>query len=87
MLRRLLQLAAGMDTTDTVALARALDMTPERLRQMLEALQKLGFVEEIVPGCDVPCERCPLRAACLFRLRPRVWILTRRGERALRTRP
>ncbi len=83
MLRKLLHLAIGLDTADTVTLARALNVSPEQMRQMLDHLKRLGYLEEVVPGCEQPCERCPLRSACLYRHQPRVWTLTRKGDRAL----
>jgi len=83
MLRTLLQLAAGLDTSQTAALAHTLGISFGQVRQMLEHLERLGYLEEVVPGCAQPCERCPLRSACLFRRQPRVWMLTHKGKRLL----
>ena len=83
MLRTLLRLAVGQGSTDITALARAVNVTEVQMRLMLDHLKREGYLEEVVPGCERPCERCPLRSACLFRHQPRVWTLTRKGERAL----
>ncbi len=82
MLRAILRRAAGLDTADTATLARELRVTRHQIRRMLDDLERLGYLEEIVRGCEQPCERCPLRSACLYHHRPRVWTLTRKGERA-----
>lgn len=83
MLRRLLHLAVMKGTADIYTLASALDVSPQQARQMIGELERHGYFEQIAAGCEQPCERCPLRAACLYRNRPHVWILTRKGERFL----
>jgi predicted ArsR family transcriptional regulator len=82
-LEQLLRLAAGRGTAQTAELARDLEVTPALVRQMLEELTRQGYLETVVAGCSTPCERCPLHAACLYRNQPRIWILTRKGEKWL----
>lgn len=83
MLRRLLRLAAARGSIDINELAAELETRPAMVEQMLERLQQEGYLRAVVRGCSLPCERCPLRAACLYRRQPRIWSLTARGERWL----
>jgi hypothetical protein len=85
MLRKLLSLAVGQDTAEATALAREIGVSVRQVLQMIETLERLGYLEEVVTGCGQPCERCPMREACLFRHRPRLWALTRKGEKFLAT--
>lgn len=83
MLRKLLRLAIGHDTAEATALARELGVSLRQALQMIETLERHGCLEEIVIGCGQPCKRCPVREACLFRNHPRLWTLTRAGEKFL----
>jgi hypothetical protein len=86
MLRKLLGLAIDQDTAEATALAREMGVSVRQVLQMIETLERLGCLEEVVTGCGGPCERCPVREACLFRHRPRLWTLTRKGEQSLATK-
>ena len=81
MLKRLLHLVATEGAADVTALADALGVNPWQVQQMLADLERHGYLEEIAAGCSQPCQRCPLRAACLDRNRLRVWTLTCKGAR------
>jgi hypothetical protein len=85
MLRRLLSLAAGKGTRRTAEIARELNVSPALVEGLLEESARQGFLKSVVAGCSTPCESCPTEAACLFRSQPRVWALTRKGERMLRS--
>ena len=84
MLRQILRLAAGRGSMDIKALAVELGISPAMVEQMLEQLQQQGYLQSVVRGCSTPCERCPLRSACLYRRQPRVWSLTAKGEALLK---
>ena len=79
MLREVLRLAVERGTTRSEELARALDTSPELVREALAELVRRNYLQAVVPGCSTACERCPLRATCLYRRQPRVWMLTRKG--------
>ena len=81
MLRRLLHLVVTEGAAEVTALALALGASPRQTEQMLAELERRGYLEQIAAGCGQPCDRCPLRAACLYRHRARVWTLTRKGTR------
>jgi len=83
MLREVLRLAVERGTLNSAELARALDTGVELVDVMLEELVRRDYLQAVLPGCSAACERCPLRAACLYRCRPRVWMLTRKGEALL----
>ena len=85
MIKKLLRLAAAMGTARGAELAQLLDVTPAIVQQMLETLEQEGYLNSVVQGCSVPCERCPLHPACRFTNRPRIWVLTKKGERLLVT--
>ena len=86
MLEKILRLAVGKGTAKTTELARELDVTPALVRKMLEELTQRGYLEAVVPGCSMPCERCPLHAACAYRNQPRIWVLTQKGDMYLSLR-
>jgi hypothetical protein len=83
MLRKLLRLAAGLGTARSSELAQALGVSPGLAQQMLDVLERGSYLNSVVPGCSIPCERCPVRAACLFRNQPRIWVLTEKSEKFL----
>ncbi|OGA47917.1 MAG: hypothetical protein A3F74_22605 [Betaproteobacteria bacterium RIFCSPLOWO2_12_FULL_62_58] len=76
-------MTVAQGTVDIARLGRALHASPQQARHMIEELERLGYLDEVVAGCGQPCERCPLQQSCLFRNRPRLWKLTRKGERFL----
>jgi hypothetical protein len=85
MLRKLLFLAIGQDMGEATALAREMGVSVRQVVQMIDSLERLGYLDEGVTGCGQPCERCPVREACLFRNHPRLWTLTRKAEKFLAT--
>jgi hypothetical protein len=42
-------------------------------QQTVEVLERAGYLNSVVQGCLVPCQRCPLHAACLSSNGPRIW--------------
>lgn len=58
-------------------------MSPELVRLVLEELVRRDYLRALAPGCSGGCGCCPLRAACLYRGRPRVWMLTGKGDSLL----
>lgn len=80
MLKDVLDLVARRGTTRIGELARMLDASPEAVLQALDGLVRLGYLEAVAPGRGTPCDHCPLSAACMYRRRPRVLRLTRKGE-------
>lgn len=83
MLRELLRLAAARGGVELGALARDLGVSPRQVEQMLEALERQGYLARSGAGCDAPCAGCPSSAACVRESRARLWMLTPKGARLL----
>jgi hypothetical protein len=79
MLRQLLHLAAQRGTIRSQELARSLGTSPELVDLALAELVRQDCLEAADAGGSNPCQRCPLRAACLHRCQPRIWTITRKG--------
>lgn len=79
MLMEVMRLAVERGILNSAELARALDTGPELVDVMLEELVRRHYLQAVLPGHSAACERCPMRAACLYRCQPRVWMLTRKG--------
>ena len=55
MLRKLLRLARDRSTIDLAGLARELCVSIDEVRQMVQVLERLGYIERVVLGCSQPC--------------------------------
>ena len=82
MLRRLLHLVIAQDTVDIARIAQTLGVSPRQARHAIEDLERLGYLDEVAPCGGELCGHCPLRSVCRSDCRPRLWRLTRAGERA-----
>jgi hypothetical protein len=83
MFRKVLRLTIERGTSRSDDLARDLNISPELLRLVLEELVRRDYLRALVPGCSAGCGCCPLRTACLYRSRPRVWMLTGKSDMLL----
>ena len=83
MLRKLLRLARDRSTIDMGALARELGVSIDEVRQMVQVLEQLGYVERTVLGCTQPCERCSFQPTCPSSHAPQLWHVTSKGEKCL----
>ena len=83
MLETLLRIIAAQGTERSAELARRLGVSHALMENMLEELARQGYLKAVVGECSVPCERCPLHAACLFRRQARIWALSPKGESLL----
>ena len=86
MLEELLRLVASKGTECSSELARRLGVSHALLENMIDELTRQGYLKAVVGGCSVPCARCPLHTACLFRGHARIWALGPKGERLLAKR-
>jgi len=85
-LETLLRIVASKGTECSAELARRLGVSHALTENMLDELVQQGYLKVVVGECSVPCERCPMHAACLFGRRARIWALSRKGERLLAKR-
>jgi predicted ArsR family transcriptional regulator len=83
MLDDVLRIVAAQGAESTAGLARRLGVSNALMESMLEDLAERGYLEAVVENCSVPCERCPLRSACLFGRQGRIWALAPKGQRFL----
>jgi len=82
----LLRIVASKGTECSSELARRLGVSHALTEDMLDELTRQGYLKAVVGECSVPCERCPMHAACLFDRQSRIWALSRKGERLLAKR-
>jgi len=75
-----LQLAVRRATASSAELAHALGVSTALVEPMLEELAQRGYLRLFAPGHAQPCERCPARAACLYRSQAPVWVLSAKGQ-------
>lgn len=83
MLETLLRMIASKGTECSFVLARRLGVSHALMENMIDDLVQQGYLEAVVGGCSVPCERCPEHTACLFRGQARIWALTPKGASLL----
>ncbi len=79
MFRKILRLAIEHGTARSDDLARELNVGPELLRSVLEELVRRDYLRALEPRNSAGCGGCPLRSACLYRGKTRVWMLTDKG--------
>ena len=61
-------------------LARSLDVDEAQIEPMLDTLERLGYLEQVRPGCAAgACSACEHAQGCTPVSRVRLWQLTRRG--------
>jgi len=82
-LETILRIVASKGTECSSELARRLGVSRALTKNMLDELTRQGYLKAVVGECSVPCERCPMHAACLFGRQARIWALSRKGERLL----
>jgi DNA-binding MarR family transcriptional regulator len=86
MLEDVLRIVASEGTASSAGLARRLGVSRALAEHMLEELARHGYLNAVAGECAAPCERCPLRSACLFGRRGRIWSLSPKGRRLLTRR-
>lgn len=79
MLERLLREVTAQGTVSSASLARSLGISEALAESMVEALRRMGYLQAAVGACPAPCDRCPVREACLFGGQARIWTLGRKG--------
>ena len=85
-LETLLRIVALKGTECSSELARRLGVSRVLTENMLDELTRQGYLKAVVGECSVPCERCPMHMACLFRGQARIWALSQKGESLLARR-
>jgi len=81
MLTQLLSMLADGKAYNSVQLARALDVTQGMIAQMLEDLERRGYVQHLRLGCEEgKCKGCAYSKSCSPTTALSGWALTEKGR-------
>ncbi|MBM3190612.1 MAG: hypothetical protein FJZ90_18085 [Chloroflexi bacterium] len=62
-------------------LSHEMDISPGLLEQMLQDLERGGYLRAVESSCEGRCTDCPQRAACALSFGGRLWTVTEKGYR------
>lgn len=83
MLKKLMKELTSGQVYDRRHLAKRLGVSEGLVTQMLEDLQRKGYLDLVSSSCaSGGCSSCPFGSACSPKLMPRTWVLTEKGLRA-----
>lgn len=82
MLKEVLRIVAQGGIHTRGELARRLDVSEELLQQMIEELERLGYLKPVAGDCHHRCAGCPFATECAIGGAGRIWALTEKGLRA-----
>ena len=85
MLQRLLGLVAEAGVQSPADLAQGLDVGEGLVEQMLEDLERRGYLQAVTGDSQKRCADCSFAGACAIGPPMRVWRLTGRGRRLAQT--
>jgi len=87
MMRQALLLMTNGSSSTTSDLAKALGVRPPVVKEVLAKLTALGYVQDTTCGARTEkspkCVTCTFRNGCDFRSPQHVWVLTKKGRRAV----
>ncbi len=81
MLEQLLQRIATGGIHSYAQLAREMDVSPALLQQMLEDLERMGYLRRLANACDTACSHCEKSPTCAIHGPGEVWTLTEKWEK------
>jgi predicted ArsR family transcriptional regulator len=81
MLERLLKAVAEGGVHSYSELAKNLGVSEDLLRQMVEDLVRMGYLEPLRETCPSACAECSMGDVCTIGGHGRAWSLTREGRR------
>ena len=76
MLEQLLKMVATGGIHSYAQLARDLNVSEALLEQMLEDLERMGYLQRMDAACDSHCDHCGVPANCTVRGPEHIWELT-----------
>ena len=76
MLEQLLKMVATGGIHSYTQLARDLNVSEALLEQMLENLERMGYLQRMDAACDSHCDHCGVSTNCTVRGPERTWELT-----------
>ena len=83
MLNYILKRLAAGDVESLSDLARELNVGDELVKQMIEDLERMGYLRRISGGCDNCGSHCPSSADCTFHPFGQAWTLTEKKPPAI----
>ncbi len=81
MLERLLKSVTEGGVHSYGELAKTLGVSEDLLRQMVEDLARMGYLEPLSETCSSACTECSMRDLCTIGDHGRAWSLTSEGRR------
>ncbi len=79
MLKRVLAEITCGRQIDVTRLAKRLGVSESLVRQMLEALVRMGYLRLMSQSCTPPCNHCPIRQRCSAS-----WAVTPKGRKVIK---
>ena len=76
MLEQLLKMVATGGIHSYAQLARDLNVSEALLEQMLENLERMGYLQRMDAACDSHCDHCGVSTNCTVRGPEHIWELT-----------
>jgi hypothetical protein len=84
MLNYILKRMAAGDVERLSDLARELNVRDELVKQMIEDLERMGYLRRIAGGCDNGCSHCSSSSDCTSHEFGQAWTLTEKKPPATR---
>ena len=81
MLEQLLEILAGGELATVQDLASRLSVSVELVEQMLQDLERGGYLVAVTGDCDRSCAGCTQVGLCAIMGSKRVWRVTDKGQR------
>ena len=76
MLEQLLRQIAAGGIHSYAQLARDLNVSEDLLEQMLEDLERMGYLQQMDASCDSHCGHCEVSATCAIHASGQIWEQT-----------
>jgi predicted ArsR family transcriptional regulator len=86
MLQKILSLIEQGRQRSQTELAKALDVSPTLLDEMIAQLTHQGYLQDL-SNCDTTCGDCSLKGGCFMGATQHIWVLTPKGRHAVAALP
>jgi len=79
MLERILKIVFKDGSDSLQDIAKKLNISKDLLLQMIEDLERGGYLKLSEEKCHSECERCPYANSCVITSYNKIWSLTEKG--------
>ncbi|GAG56738.1 unnamed protein product [marine sediment metagenome] len=79
MLEEILKIVSKKGSNSLQDIAKKLDISKDLLLQMIEDLERLGYLKLIEGECSAKCEKCSYINSCVTTSYNKIWSLTEKG--------